>query len=546
MQFTSHQIKLAMNLASQIEQKISPLNVLVLNHSEANIFDSYITKGIKTIKSFPLLCNDKNWDLILGDFPFGLKDPNNLINRTNRGSYAVLKSSEATDLLSNIKGIGCFTIESNSLNALRKILNQTSYSITAIFKLKDESNEQLIHPIIVLTSKQGKDFEFIAELTSIEQIYQVTDAYFANVSGSNLNAGLFLEKGVFQGFNNWKVLQLIKQQETEYKSFKSILINDFTTELNFVNLNSMFEDKENSLYFPRQGNSSIENKLEDIPSTKHRLYYQVVCDTNIVNTDYLIAFFESTLGKLIHQSMKSESLISIRSRDAFLHTKISIPDLETQKQIAISLNKLKIIKKNISTYESNLAINPISSSHTLNQIDNMLEVVGQLADEDKIKTLIREGESKTIEFKQSLSLDMTTKEKKIELEDSVIKTIGAFLNSDGGTLLVGVSDNGTITGIDEELSKFHKNSTDKFLLYFKNKFKSRVGEQCYQYVNNKILKINSHKILIVECKKSKHPVFIDESIFFVRTNPATDKLEGSKLVQYISTHFESPITFHKK
>ena len=47
------------------------------------------------------------------------------------------------------------------------------------------------------------------------------------------------------------------------------------------------------------------------------------------------------------------------------------------------------------------------------------------------------------------------------------------------------------------------------------------------------------KVLLVECKRSKSACFIDGKDFYVRTNPATDKLEGTKLVEYINNHFQN-------
>ncbi len=54
-----------------------------------------------------------------------------------------------------------------------------------------------------------------------------------------------------------------------------------------------------------------------------------------------------------------------------------------------------------------------------------------------IDELIREGESEKIEFKKSLAE-----------KDEILKSIVAFTNSSGGTILVGVNDDGKIIGID--------------------------------------------------------------------------------------------------
>jgi ATP-dependent DNA helicase len=53
-----------------------------------------------------------------------------------------------------------------------------------------------------------------------------------------------------------------------------------------------------------------------------------------------------------------------------------------------------------------------------------------------IKELIKNGESKTLEFKENIT-------------DSVINSVVAFANTTGGKILIGISDNGDVKGIDE-------------------------------------------------------------------------------------------------
>ena len=67
----------------------------------------------------------------------------------------------------------------------------------------------------------------------------------------------------------------------------------------------------------------------------------------------------------------------------------------------------------------------------------MLNHIGGLSDADHVMSMAREGESATVEFKETFSLDIKkgTKEKYIEL--SALKTVAAFLNTGGGFLLVG-------------------------------------------------------------------------------------------------------------
>ena len=64
--------------------------------------------------------------------------------------------------------------------------------------------------------------------------------------------------------------------------------------------------------------------------------------------------------------------------------------------------------------------------------------------------LIKRGESKTLEFKATLRWNLRENRKDDKaITHAVLKTIAAFLNTAGGDLLIGVADDGTVTGIEQ-------------------------------------------------------------------------------------------------
>ena len=73
----------------------------------------------------------------------------------------------------------------------------------------------------------------------------------------------------------------------------------------------------------------------------------------------------------------------------------------------------------------------------------------------ELKDFIDRGETQNLEFKESL-----------KLKDEIGETVSAFSNSDGGIVLVGVSDDGRSIGVDiggntiEELANYVKRNTD--------------------------------------------------------------------------------------
>jgi Predicted transcriptional regulator containing an HTH domain and an uncharacterized domain shared with the mammalian protein Schlafen len=182
-----------------------------------------------------------------------------------------------------------------------------------------------------------------------------------------------------------------------------------------------------------------------------------------------------------------------------------------------------------------------------------MEAIGELSDSDFVKNLIREGESQTLEFKESFGHNVENNKYETYLQELVIKTIAAFLNTKGGYLLIGVHDSGRITGINAELEKHHwpkvkKNielsineklslAKDEFIKRFKNKMKDTIGVQNYLNYDSQMIAIEEKIIFLVKCRKANQPVFVRDKDFFIRTNPATDKLDGSKLHQYIKNRF---------
>ncbi len=171
-------------------------------------------------------------------------------------------------------------------------------------------------------------------------------------------------------------------------------------------------------------------------------------------------------------------------------------------------------------------------------VAELIRALPPLADSAPTDTqeLISSPESKTLEFKRTFSVDVRTNDKQKYIEMASLKTIAAFLNSDGGTLIVGVGDDGELVGLEDEIDRFHEGSADKFLLHFKNIIRSNIGEEFYPLLDYDLVSIDKRRVLRVDCKRSDRPCFIGDD-FYVRINPATDKLTGPTMLQYVSRRF---------
>ena len=150
-----------------------------------------------------------------------------------------------------------------------------------------------------------------------------------------------------------------------------------------------------------------------------------------------------------------------------------------------------------------------------------------------IENLILQGESDKLEFKSTIRTNLQTGEPDKRMEKAVLKTLVAFMNSEGGTLLIGVSDDGTVCGID--LDGF--DNRDKLNLHFTNMISSSIGNEYLPYIKFKLVDFDEKRsVMRVVCARSRKPVFLKEGkaeIFFVRSGPASVELAGMNLINYV-------------
>ncbi len=391
-----------------------------------------------------------------------------------------------------------------------------------------------IRPAIVAFSRTSRSNLFLAELENGAQAEGVAQAFIEGTCTDSLHEGLCLNDGKFDGFESLKARIQLERLETQYKDYKSNTLGKLAVEMNMVKSGESFEPKLNSIYVPTIGTSQVTDDLSAVTLKHHNIIQIVLSD--VANCQYVAAFFRSDLGVLILHSLTRGAVIPRITKSDLAQAEIALPNSIEQGEIVRSHNQLQTLTASIEKLQRELALNPRSASAIRGQVESMLETFGALSEADRIMNLAREGESASVEFKESFSLDVRkgTKERYIEL--SALKSIVAFLNTNGGVLLIGVSDAGDIPGISGEVSKFHKNN-DAFLLHFKNQLKQRVGEQNYPFIDQQLVHVGDEDVLMVGCKPAASPCYLDGKDFYVRTNPATDKLEGPKLVEYVQNHF---------
>jgi len=158
--------------------------------------------------------------------------------------------------------------------------------------------------------------------------------------------------------------------------------------------------------------------------------------------------------------------------------------------------------------------------------------------------LIKGGESKTLEFKSTLRWNMKEKRQDDKaVIHAVLKTIGAFLNTEGGDLLIGVADDGSIVGT--ELDQLE--TDDKFMRHLAQLVRNSLGDRASTCIDPKMQIVEGKTVCVVTCQRSPEPVFLKwkglekdpAGDFFVRSGPGTVKLPTESASEYIRTRFST-------
>jgi hypothetical protein len=168
---------------------------------------------------------------------------------------------------------------------------------------------------------------------------------------------------------------------------------------------------------------------------------------------------------------------------------------------------------------------------------------GKKSEDVLLKDLIAKGESPFVEFKSTLRIDLKTNKPEKFIEHSVIKTLAAFLNSDGGTLIIGVEDNKNILGLDIDFNSFSKDDKlDEFQKHFDNLISKTLGNRFHHYLKIEFPEIQDKTVCVITInQKSKEPVYVvndsGQETFYIRRTASTIDLKPSEQMKYIKEHW---------
>lgn len=154
-----------------------------------------------------------------------------------------------------------------------------------------------------------------------------------------------------------------------------------------------------------------------------------------------------------------------------------------------------------------------------------------------LSVILTGGEGEQVEFKASARWDIHLGQVNRVLEEAVARTIAGFLNHDGGTLLIGVTDTGDIAGLKADFQTLKRRDRDGFHQFLMGLVQSKLGGHVCAQVHVGFCEVRGEDVCEVTVEPSAAPVYYQDGSsarYFVRTGNGTRELDVREAIVHVT------------
>ena len=156
------------------------------------------------------------------------------------------------------------------------------------------------------------------------------------------------------------------------------------------------------------------------------------------------------------------------------------------------------------------------------------------------------AEGQCVEWKSSIAFVAGQINPDIDKQLSVIlKIIASFQNSKGGTLYIGVNDNGVVSGINQDFQYLntgndvteqgytYNTTLDSYQLKIHNAVKERLGVLSNSHIDINFAQEGELYYCIVKVAPTRRPVYLDQNAIYQRAGNMCQRLRGEDVTNFI-------------
>jgi len=154
---------------------------------------------------------------------------------------------------------------------------------------------------------------------------------------------------------------------------------------------------------------------------------------------------------------------------------------------------------------------------------------------EDLPSLILGGEGEHLEFKASVRWDFHQGKPNRALEVVIAKTLAGFMNHHGGSLLIGVTDDGEIVGLEHDYKTLKHEGQDGFERCVTDIVTTRLGADLCSLIHCVFYEIEGKDICRVIVESASAPVYLQDgkiSRYFLRTGNGTRELDARETMAH--------------
>ncbi len=155
-----------------------------------------------------------------------------------------------------------------------------------------------------------------------------------------------------------------------------------------------------------------------------------------------------------------------------------------------------------------------------------------------VEELLANDEDDEVEFKSTARWNVRQERRNQVIEDAIVKTIAAFLNTEGGTLLIGVGPDGSPVGLAFDYPHVQPENGDGFVNWLTTHLTNALGTAAVMRTRARIVVLAGVELCRLDVAPSSQPTWAKTSteprVFFVRMNNSSRAMPDGELEAYMA------------
>ena len=151
------------------------------------------------------------------------------------------------------------------------------------------------------------------------------------------------------------------------------------------------------------------------------------------------------------------------------------------------------------------------------------------------------GETREVEYKQTARWNVREQRKDKAMEEVVVKAVAGMLNDHGGTLLIGVTDDGEPVGLDSDYTLVKPPNADGFVNWLDTLFENNLGHAGASRLTIRMDQADGHDICRIDIPASSRPIWVKNpkggDTLYQRRNNSTRAVPTDELGTFLTDRF---------